>query len=94
VALTGRSRRLAEEAVDAGASSYVLKPFAGAEVVGKLLDAIADHESRGVRAAREQSREALAELLALLGRPAEWAVDLERRAYERGTVWRRVDRTD
>ena len=94
VALTGRSRRMAEEAIDAGASSYVLKPFASAEVVGKLLDAIAEHESRGVRAAREQSREAIAEMLELLGRPVEWALDLERRAYARGAVWRRVDRTD
>ncbi len=88
VALTGRSRRLAEEAVDAGARSYILKPYVEAEVVAKLLDALAEHESRGVLLAREQSREALAQVLSLLGYPKEWAVDLERQAYARGTFWR------
>src|SRR5262245_41730367 len=40
VALTGRSRELAREAVEAGATSYVLKPFVPEEVVGALHDAI------------------------------------------------------
>jgi CheY-like chemotaxis protein len=91
VALTGRSRELAEEALEAGAQSYVLKPFAEAEVVGKLIDAIAEFEARDVRLARERSRDAIAELLGLLGYPEEWAVDLERRCYQRGTVWRAVE---
>ena len=43
VALTGRSRGLAEEAIEAGAASYVLKPFHPEEVVGALLTAISEH---------------------------------------------------
>jgi CheY-like chemotaxis protein len=88
VALTGRSRRLAEEAVDVGARSYIMKPYGEGEVVAKLLDALAEHESRGVRLAREQSRVTLAHVLGLMGYPEEWAVDLERQAYSRGNVWR------
>src|SRR5438874_8799208 len=71
VALTGRSRRLAQEAIDAGAHSYVLKPFVEEEVVGKLIDAIASHESRDVRHDRGESRRSLARLLELVGYPAE-----------------------
>jgi response regulator NasT len=88
VALTGHSRRRAQEALDAGAHSYVLKPFAEEEVVGKLIDAIASHESRDVRLAREESRRSLAAMLELLGHAPDWAVDLERQAYARGVVWR------
>lgn len=89
VALTGVSRRLAERAVDAGAAAYVLKPFAEEEIVGALLDAIARHEASLARAAREESRRALAHLLGLLGYPEESAVVLERQAFEIGHVWRR-----
>ena len=92
VALTGRSRRLAEEALDAGAHSYVLKPFAGEEVVGKLIDALAARESRAVSAAREESRQSIETLLELMGHPKDWALDLERQAYQRGIVWREVER--
>jgi CheY-like chemotaxis protein len=88
VALTGRSRRLAEEAIEAGVSSYVLKPFVEAEVVGKLIDALAAHEAEDVRRTREESRRTLAMMLRLLGYPEDWAVDLERSAYRRGTAWR------
>jgi CheY-like chemotaxis protein len=91
VALTGRSRRLAQEALDAGAHSYVLKPFVEEEVVGKLIDALASHESLGVRTAREESRGALGHMLELLGYPVEWAIDLEQQAYRRGVVWRMVE---
>jgi response regulator NasT len=90
VALTGGSRDLAEEALEAGARSYVLKPFAEAEVVGKLIDAIASHESLDARREREESRRSLALMLDLLGYPGEWAIDLERQAYARGVVWREL----
>jgi len=84
VALTGRSRRLAEEALDAGAHSYVLKPSAEEEVVGKLIDALAAGESLTIRGAREESRRSLELLLGLLGYPREWALDLERHAFRQG----------
>lgn len=90
VALTGRSRDLAERAVEAGATSYVLKPFAEQEVVGALLDALAIHASASVRTLRETSLRTIAEVLALLGYPETWAVDLERRAFAAGSVWRRA----
>jgi CheY-like chemotaxis protein len=86
VALTGRSRRLAEEAIDAGAHSYVLKPFGEDEVVGKLFEALAARESRA------ESRRSIETLLELMGYPQDWAVDLERQAYRRGVVWREVER--
>jgi CheY-like chemotaxis protein len=93
VALTGRSRSLAEQAVAAGASSYVLKPFHPEEVVGAVLDALAGARAEAadtVRAARDESRQALAELVALLGYPASWATELERRAFASGSLWRRT----
>jgi response regulator NasT len=44
VALTGHSDRQAlEEAADAGASGYVLKPFSEEQLVTTLRDAISDH---------------------------------------------------
>jgi len=87
VALTGRSVSLAEEALEAGASSYVLKPFEPEEVVGAVLDAIAVHTDP-VRVAREESRRALARMLGLLGYSEDWAVELEERAFHSGKLWR------
>jgi CheY-like chemotaxis protein len=86
VALTGRSRGLAEEAVEAGASSYVLKPFHPQEVVGALLDAIAVHADP-LRAAREESRQTIARMFGLLGYSEDWAVELEERAFRAGKLW-------
>ncbi len=87
VALTGRSRGLAEEAVEAGALSYVLKPFVPEEVVGALLDAIATHADP-LREAREVSRQALTEMCGLLGYSQEWAVQLEEQQFRAGKLWR------
>jgi response regulator NasT len=85
VALTGRSETLAEEAVEAGATSYVLKPFAGPEVVTALQEALG---LRGEQRLRAESLEALETMVELIGYPAEWAVELEQRAWEQGHVWR------
>lgn len=82
VALTGRSRGHAEEAVAAGAVSYVMKPFAEGEVVRALHDALVICE-------RRQSRSAIAGMLELLGYPEDWSDELERQALERGHLWRR-----
>lgn len=82
VALTGRSRDLAEEAIEAGAVAYVLKPFVDGDVVRALHDAI-------VVRARRRSRGAIAHMLELLGHPEEWSDELERQAYARGHAWRR-----
>lgn len=86
VALTGRSRGLAEHALEAGASSYVLKPFLPEEVVGALLDAIAIH-SDPLRVVREESRRTISRMLDLLGYSEEWAVELEERAFRAGKLW-------
>jgi CheY-like chemotaxis protein len=89
VALTGRSRGLAEEAVEAGATSYVLKPFHAQEVVGAIRDALAvRREARAVRVAREESRRTIATMLGLLGYSEEWALELEERAFRAGKLWR------
>jgi CheY-like chemotaxis protein len=87
VALTGRSRELAQQAVEAGAASYVLKPFHPDEVVEAIHDALA---TRAVRLARNESRRAIADLLELLDHPAELALAIEERAFQGGKVWRRV----
>ena len=87
VALTGVSPALAAEALEAGASSYVLKPFEPEEVVGAVLDAIAVRTDP-VRAARDESRRAIAQLLGHLGYAEEWAVELEERAFRSGKLWR------
>jgi CheY-like chemotaxis protein len=92
VALTGRSRRLAQEALDAGAHSYVLKPFVQEEVVGKLIDALAERESAETRTGREESRRSIGVMLELMGYPKDWALDLERLSYERGVLWKEVER--
>jgi CheY-like chemotaxis protein len=86
VALTGRSRGLAEEAVEAGASSYVLKPFVPEEVVGALLDAIASHADP-LHKAREESLRTIATMCGLLGYAEEWAVELEESAFRAGKLW-------
>jgi CheY-like chemotaxis protein len=90
VALTGRSRELAESAVEAGATSYVTKPFQVTEVVGALRDAIARHADSGLAARREESRRFLVEMMNLMGYSEEWADELERRSFAQGRVWRRV----
>ncbi len=94
VALTGYARDgLAERAVEAGATSYVVKPFAEEEIVGALLDAIeigARQRARrdAVLAMRDESRAAITELVHLLGYPDEYAVELERRSFATGKLWR------
>jgi hypothetical protein len=37
---------------------------------------------------REESREAIAQILELLGYPEDWAGELERLSFARGRVWR------
>ena len=88
VALTGRAGSLAEEALDAGAVSYVLKPYAEAELVGALHNALAERDERDVSDTRAVSRHALESMVGLLGYPPEWAVELEQQAWDRGHVWR------
>ncbi len=89
VALTGhREGSLREGAFEAGATSCVLKPFLGEEIVGALCDALVIH-AEGVRdAARRESRETIATLLRAMRYPEEWAETLERRCYEAGVAWR------
>jgi DNA-binding response OmpR family regulator len=89
VALTGQSQRLAEQALHAGASAFVLKPFHPEEVVCAVRDALSAHRGRPLESARAESRRALADLVTLLGYPADWADELEARAYRSGMVWRR-----
>jgi CheY-like chemotaxis protein len=86
VALTGRSSTLAEAAIDAGAASYLLKPFGRAQVVSAVEDALFAHR---IAELRTTSREAIERMLELTGHPVEWAVELEERAWRRGRVWRR-----
>ena len=87
VALTGRSRQLAEQALEAGATSYLLKPFATAQVVDAVSDALTEHWERTERELRAESLRSLEMLLGLMGYPTEWAVELEQRSWERGEAW-------
>lgn len=90
VALTGRSQRLAEQAVAAGASSYVLKPFLTSDLVDALIRALAAHRERELEL-RTESLHSLESLVGLLGYPAAWAAELEQSAWDRGQVWRIVE---
>lgn len=91
VALTGYSEMLVERALEAGATGYVRKPFAGGEVVSALRDALRSHAERSLEAKRDRSRQALIQLATLLGYSKEMGVELERRAFADGKVWRIVD---
>ena len=85
VALTGRSRERAEEALEAGASSYVLKPFDGPALVTAIREALA---VPALEAARAESRAAIARVLEMVGYPAELATELEEQSNARGRHWR------
>ena len=91
VAVTGRSRELAEQALEAGAASYLLKPFATSQVVEAVSGALLAHWERTDRELRAESLRSLELLLGLMGYPEEWAVELEQRAWERGEAWRTAD---
>jgi len=88
VALTGRSRMDAAEALDAGAVSCLRKPFVVRELVDTVTSTMSNSNDSGVRNARATSRAAIAEVCSLLGYPDEWAIELERRAYRSGRLWR------
>ena len=94
VALTGRSERLAEEAVAAGAASYVLKPFQESTIVAAVAGALAAHRAHAVRDARASSLRAIEQVVESLGYPAAWAAEIERTTWERGHVWRMVGTPD
>jgi len=81
VALTGMSGALVDEAMEAGVTSVVRKPFAEGAVVHALQDAVIGRQ-------RRTSRAAIGELLGLLGYPEDWSGELEQSAYNRGLVWR------
>ena len=91
VALTGHSEGLVERALEAGAAGYVRKPFAGGEVVSVLRDALRAHGERSRDSRREESRRALVRLAELLGHSEEIGVELERRSFADGKVWRIVE---
>lgn len=93
VALTGRSQRLAEQAVAAGASSYVLKPFLTSDLVDALIRALAAHRERELELElRIESLQSLEAVVGVPASPAEPAVEVERSSWDRGHVWRIVDR--
>jgi two-component system, response regulator PdtaR len=86
IALTGRSTELANEAVEAGAVIVIRKPFVERELVETVRTAVDTHR----RAARDESREAIATVLSLVGYPPEWAEALERDAYAAGKLWKQT----
>ena len=80
VGLTGRSDDHAAEAVEAGVTSIVRKPFEEGAVVRALHDAVVARQ-------RRLSRATIADLLGLLGYPADWSDELEATAFARGHAW-------
>jgi len=86
IALTGRSESHAIEAMEAGAVTFLRKPFVERELVDTVTTTLVAH----VQKARDESRASLAAILELVGYPVDWADDLERRAYETGRVWKRT----
>lgn len=93
VALTGHvSGALIDRAKDVGAAVVVTKPFREEAVVDAVCAALASWEvvEEGLAPARQTSRDAIVELLEMMGYPPVWADTLERRAFGRGWVWRRI----
>jgi CheY-like chemotaxis protein len=91
VALTGRSRELVEQALAAGAASYVRKPFHEGELLDALMAALVAHAARALAAQRERSRRAIAAVLRSLGQPEAWAEELEERQFRAGRLWRQAE---
>jgi CheY-like chemotaxis protein len=85
IALTGRSLSLAMEAVEAGAVTFLRKPFVESELVDTVTTALASH----VQKERDTSRSTLETILELVGYPVTWASELEQRAYDNGRLWKR-----
>lgn len=88
VALTGRSQSLVEEALAAGAISFVRKPVSEGGIVHAVRDALAAWEWG--RQEREASRAAIEAMLVSMGYPPDWAARLEARTYAKGRLWRIV----
>jgi DNA-binding response OmpR family regulator len=86
IALTGRSTSHAMEAIDAGAVSFLRKPFVERELVDTVTSALASHLEKK----RDESRDAIATVLELVGYPAELAVKLEEQAFAGDKLWRQV----
>ena len=59
-----------------------------------MTGALVAHREQEVRDRRASSLRSLEHLVETLGYPTEWAVELEQRAWEKGDVWRIVDRRD
>jgi FixJ family two-component response regulator len=74
------------EALEAGAVTFLRKPF----VERELIDTVTTAHTTHVQKLRDESRAALETLLELVGYPAEWANDLERRAYDAGRLWKQT----
>jgi response regulator NasT len=87
IALTGRSTSHAMEAMEAGAVTWLRKPFVESELIDSVTTALA---TQHVQKAREESRAALGTLLELVGYPSGWAEELERKAYDAGKLWRQT----
>jgi two-component system, response regulator PdtaR len=90
VALTGRSRDLAEEAIEAGASSAVRKPFSSDELVGAVTQALVSHREGEIRDTRADSLRSIESLVEHLGFATPSPTELEQASWERGHVWRRI----
>jgi DNA-binding response OmpR family regulator len=86
IALTGRSTSLAMEAIEAGAVTFLRKPFAERE----LIDSVTHVHAAHVQKLRDESRAALVTILELVGYPEGWADELERRAYDKGRLWKQT----
>jgi response regulator NasT len=88
VALAGGSAEVAALAVGAGAASFLRKPFASAQLLRAVQDALEGRGEQRIRALREESRTTLRQMCELLGYPPEFGDKLERRAYASGRIWR------
>jgi response regulator NasT len=86
IALTGRSTSLAMEAIEAGAVTFLRKPFVERELVETVTTELASHLERK----RDESRNAIATVLEHVGYPAELAVELEQQAFAGDKLWRQV----
>jgi two-component system, response regulator PdtaR len=93
IALSGHPDARLHEAVEAGATACLQKPYAVPDLVDAVREAVERTDEAGaLQERRAQSLAALSELVQALGYPAAWATELEQRAFARGHAWRIVRR--
>jgi CheY-like chemotaxis protein len=74
-------------ALQAGAASWMRKPYRRDELPALLVDAFVAHCTDALRSQRAESRAVIVTVLRSLGYPQDWAYEIEERCFRAGRVW-------